>query len=126
MTIDEFIDNLKYTPRTWGIYDTSDGTGGSIRNAPPFKKGFDYMPSHTGESYVWPLCPITAVKSFLTGQISSFGSGGWKEDSRFLCLSTEDAQLIADAADGENGVNKNYDRSLRLRLLEACGLKEVE
>lgn len=104
MTIDEFIEFLKCTPRTWAIYNN-----GAIRNGPG------------GTFGIYPDCPVTATQAYMTGISSKYGAGDWLNDYAKLQLNLFDAQSITHAADNF----EPHDRNLRVRLLAACGLNGI-
>lgn len=94
MTINEFIDKLKDTPRDWYLYD------GAIRRGPRTHHGC--------------LCPMHA----LAPKMYSGASAGTS-----LGLSCEDADAIVMAADWRSSLLTWRSQVLRARLLEACGLE---
>jgi hypothetical protein len=97
-TIEDFLEALKQTPRTWRVNtDLDSGLNGCIR---------------TGSHHTYQ-CPITAVIGRLGVDAPVACGHEWG-------LSTDDAAAIANAADGTN----KFDPELRLRLLDACGIAE--
>lgn len=97
MTIDEFLERLKQTPRGWRLaVDPDDEPYGAIRLGP------------LGRCH----CPISAV----TGNLDHFASPG--EVALELGLSNDDGDAIVEAADNDIHCNQ----VIRRRLLEACGL----
>lgn len=96
MTIDQFIEKLRQTPRDWRPVITDRGT---------LRRG-------TRKTYQCPLGSVAYPnpREAACGEPYRYG--------RELGLSLEDTKLIFDAADGIFGC----DPTLRRRLIEACGL----
>jgi hypothetical protein len=64
------------------------------------------------------LCPISGVADdFLIGR-GQIATGNFTEDRKVLGLSVKQARIIADASDYKDG-------TLRTRMLQALGLKEI-
>lgn len=100
MTIDEFYSALALTPRQWGLaYD------GSIRLEATAQDDGDF-------SVYVECCPITSLKTA--------DAEYWRDVADQIGLPVADAHAIVSAADRD----KDYDQSVRARLLVACGLRE--
>lgn len=109
MTIDEFIEQLKATPRQW-------------RFGPPNKVVGELHPPRQIRSGERCDCPITAA----VGERHPVPSMAIRSAYamimyRKIGLSEEDAVSIIRAADW-----KPNHEALRKRLVEACGLVEME
>ncbi|MDA4119960.1 MAG: hypothetical protein OK436_05180 [Thaumarchaeota archaeon] len=96
MTLDEFLEKLKETPRDWEIK-----AGGLIRRGD----------SGTVE-YACPLGELITDPDICHRL-------NWMRAGRILGLSDNDAYFVKMAADG-----RRSQPDLRKRLLEACGLVE--
>lgn len=99
MSLDEFFEELKKTPREWRINET-----GCVR-------------SEDG------ACPVCAVLNRTNGKIVSFFN--WYRAVEAGLMSQEDAKSIARAADNSWFKDDPCDPALRARLLECCGLTEA-
>ena len=105
MTLDEFLNRLRETPREWELHE-----GRYLTTL--------FISSHDPANVGWQ-CPITAVHG------KGLGSGNFRLCSRQLGLDTDLAMKIAVTADRDI-CRRNYDPQLRKQLLEACDLEEVE
>lgn len=109
MTIDEFIEALKETPRNWQ-------NGGSGIRAPRLR---------TDDEIGCYDCPLTAVAK-VAGCDSVSGLADWNIAARFLGIPAPVAKSITRAADGDeplvplNGVD---EVELRAKMFAACGLQ---
>lgn len=101
MTLEEFYAKLAQTPRDWQLTHR-----GRVRMA-------TYMDDKS-DCYCYH-CPISAV----TRNLDDFGAPNIAAET--LGLSSGDALAIIAAADRETR-DSHYDRRVRARILEACGL----
>jgi hypothetical protein len=99
-TIDEFLEALKATPRTWRV-NGRDGAEGL-----PF-----CIRCGSGQTY---QCPLSAI-------MGKVGVAQPLDLGEKFGLSHEDANRIFKAAD----MMPDYEYELRWKLLEACGLAGV-
>lgn len=102
MTISEFLDALKETPREWYL------CSGMIRATREGESQFRTEP---------PCCPITSLAT------PSRSANDWQfvVATKVVDIDSRDAGAIVLAADNLEG----HDPTLRARLLFACGLSSV-
>lgn len=100
-TVQEFLEALEKTPRTWRVNTGFDGTGGMIGR----------IRCGDGDTYQCPMSAVLGEMGILYGKDYGIKWG----------LSYEDAAKIEDSAD-DSGFD--FDPELRKQLLAACGLQE--
>lgn len=113
MTVDEFLEELALTPRTWRL--TNAGRLRSFNDAAIVR-------ARTRGEDVWKFCqcPVTAVAAAKLERV--YSTGHFSLAGRHLELVQEDIDSIVVASDGPAVPTWPKRSPLRARLLAACGL----
>lgn len=104
MTIDEFLEKLKETPRRWVL------EGQQIRYPRHLTAAKRKKAMRTWQSLTY--CPICKVAGDASNRLDYFMAG------ERIGIAHSDALAIAKSADCDS----DCDRDLREKLLDACGL----